>query len=658
MIENNSKNILDELVVVKRSGQRVEFNSTKIVVAIKKAFDQVRPINSEAGINKIYADVLNFISDNYVDRKTINVEDIQDIIETKLKENNYNDIYEAFSDYRIRRATSRKIFGLRQQHKFAKAIERIGDFKKDSTPNEILLDFSKTISCEFTKAFVLDNKYVRSHEEGNIYIHNLDYFNLGKLSSTHPIFSKDVTNNFPTDLIIDALNIKLEIDGEICIDSLDYLLIPYLNKIFKQNLKENLNKYFGISGYLEYINLKKIEEIIDKQNSIYFESNLFDNFILNKKVEEIYDLAYSDSINHIKAVLYESINILLKNLNSNYLENRKYSISLGGNNSLDGYLINDIYLDVLNNLDRLENLTTIFKIETKSDIKLLNKISSLVVKGKNIAIANVNTSYNTNSVEYFSNGKRVYDNYVYEENSSNGRMIVASVSVNMGRLGFKYENKDIKDFYLALDGWMEMAKNCLVNIFEIIGDKSRENYQILFNGNIIDDEKLDSGQKIRKIIKKGTLNLELAGLSECVMNLEKDDTKRKQLLIDIIKFAKDKCIKYSKETKMNFIVSETSKNRPLKKLMELDKAIYGIRKKITDKERYSRIDSLFDFKGNKDEDYSYIGKYQKLLSGGCLTKVVLPKNVKEKDILNIINYLLNNDIGFVKFGGVNYNYDN
>ena len=287
MIDDSSINVFKELTVVKRSGQRVEFNSTKIVVAIKKAFDQVRPINSEAAINRVYADVLNFINTTYTDRKTINVEDIQDIIETKLKENGCSDVYAAFSDYRIRRATSRKIFGIRQQHKFNKAIERLGDFKKDSTPNEILLDFSKTISCEYTKAFVLDNKYVRSHEEGNLYIHNLDYFNLGKLSSTHPILVKEISENFPNDLIFNVLNTKLEIDGEICIDSLDYLLVPFINEQFKENLKKELNKCFEIFGYLEYVNAKKIEEIIDKQSSIYFESSLFDNFILNKKVEEI-----------------------------------------------------------------------------------------------------------------------------------------------------------------------------------------------------------------------------------------------------------------------------------------------------------------------------------------------------------------------------------
>lgn len=658
MIVENENKILKDLVVVKRSGQRVEFNGTKIVVAIKKAFDQVRPTNSEKEINKIYAEVLNFIKNNYTDRKTINVEDIQDIIETKLKENGCIDIYKAFSDYRIRRATSRKIFGLRQQHKFAKAIERLGDFKKDSSPNEILLDFSKTISCEYTKAFVLDNKYLRSHEEGNLYIHNLDYFNLGKLSSTHPIFEKNIDDAFPNSLVLSALNTKLEIDGEICIDSIDYLLIPFVNSQFKKHLKNNLTKYLEIVGHLEYINLKKIEEIIDKQSSIYFENSLFDNFILNKKVEEIFTLAYNNSLDSIKEILNNSIETLLKSLNNNYLENKKYSISLGGNSSLDGELICNIYLDILGRIDRLDNLTTIYKIEKNSNKKLLNKVSSLIIEHKNISLCNTSSSYNANNVEYFSNGHRVFDNYVYEEKESNGRMIVAAISINMGRLGFKYENKDIKDFYLAFDGWMEMAKNCLVNIFEIIGDKSKDNYQILFNGNIIDDEKLESGQKIRKIIKKGVLNLELAGLKECILTLEKDDKKQKDLLIDILKYAKEKCLKYSKETKMNFIVSETCKYRPLKKLMELDKSIYGIRKGITDSDCYSRIDSLFDFQNNKEDDFSYMGKYQQLLTGGNLFKFNLTKSTKPKDVLKIIDYILEYDIGFVKFNNSGYSYGN
>ena len=69
---------LKDLVVVKRSGQRVDFNSNKIALAIKKAFDQTNIENKEKKINIIYEDVLQYINATYEERKTINVEDIQD----------------------------------------------------------------------------------------------------------------------------------------------------------------------------------------------------------------------------------------------------------------------------------------------------------------------------------------------------------------------------------------------------------------------------------------------------------------------------------------------------------------------------------------------------------------------------------------------------
>ena len=645
-------NILDNLIVVKRSGQRVEFNSTKIVVAIKKAFDQVIPYNSEKQVNKTYEDVLIFINNNYADRKTINVEDIQDIIETKLKENGYYDVYSTFSDYRARRANSRKMFVLKQQHKFARSIERIIDHNKENnglTPNDLLLDFGKTISCEYTKAFVLDNKFVRAHEEGNIYIHNLDYFNLGKLSSAHLIFEHGIDDFFLSNLVFNAINAKSEIDGEVCIDALDDLSIPFLNKKFKERFKENLYNYLMVAGTLEYINFKKIEELTDKQSSIYFNDNLFESFILNKKQEEIFKLAYDNSMKYVSELLKQAFETLLNKLNNTHQENKKYSISIGSNNTFDGKFITDSYLDVIGKMSRLDNVVSILKI---GDNNLENHLLDLITTNKNVAIAFTNASYNIDSkscVEYFGNGKRIFENYVYEDKTSKGRMIVSSVSINMGRLGFKYVGKNRKEFYLELDEWLDLSKNCLTTIFEIIGDKNKENYQVLFNNNIQDDDKLECGQKIRKIIKKGVLNLELAGLSECVLNLEQDLVKQKELLEEIIKYVNDKCHKYTSETKMNFVVSETSKHRPLIKLMELDKSIYGIKKGITDKSHYSRIDNMFEFESCLEEDLKYIGKYQKLLTGGNLVKIKLSKSIKIKELTNLINLAKENDVGFIKF---------
>lgn len=645
--------VLSDLVVVKRSGQRVSFNGTKIAIAIKKAFDNVDVDISLKKVNKVYEDVLCYIKNNYATRKTINVEDIQDIIETKLKENKFYDVYQAFSDYRIKRAASRKAFSIKQQHKFVRAIERIINENKSviGKPNDILLDFGKTISCEYTKAYVLDNKFVRAHDDGSIYIHNLDYFNLGNLSSTHLKFDNVINNNFPLDLIQMAINAKSEIDGEITLSKFDYILVPELISRFKSELKNAIEAYLNIEGFCEYVDVSKIEELIDKENTLNINIGVFDSILLNKRVRELIVLAYNASYKKTIEWLSAGIKQLLLHLNNNFQENKKYSISLGTNDSYEGNLINNCYVKQLLEVDYLENLTTIFKIRKNNNMELYNKIVETIESGKNVALSFVESSYNDdaeNEVEYFSNGRRIFENELYDSRSSIGRMIVASVSVNMGRLGFEYKNKNLKDFYLEFDGMLELAKNVLLSIFENMGNKYKENYRFVFNNNILDDDKLENGQKIRKILKKGALNIELVGLFECVINLEEDLAKQKELLLKILKFANEKVSKFIDESRLNFIISETSKSRPLKKLMDLDKAIYGIKKGVSDKPNYSRIDRLFNYKDDINNDFKYIGKYQKMLSGGCLIEIELPKNISCNKISDMINLAIDSDIGFLK----------
>lgn len=650
--------ILNELVVVKRSGQRVGFNSAKIAIAIKKAFDQVMPTNQGKNINKVYEDVLLYITENYSDRKTINVEDIQDIIETKLKDNKFKDVYQAFSDYRIRRAASRQAFGIKQQHKFTKAIERIVNDNRENKyaldkPDDILLDFGKTISCEYTKTYVLDNKLVRAHEEGSIYIHNLDYFNLGKLSSTHLMFNNNPDEDFFTDFVSTLTKAKNEIDGEIAVDSLDELIRVVFIKKFKNKYKETLSNYLKITDYLDYINYKKIEDIIDRETTIYFDTDIFSQFILNDKVSRIFRQAYDDTMESVIKILSNLFKNQLINLENNNQENRKYSISIGTNNSYEGLIINNCYLDVISKLNKLNNVYTIFNVTNDYDLDLLTKVATLISEEKNIQIAFVENSYNSKdgiSARYFSTGKRIFENPIYEEYGTTGRMIVSSVSINMARLGFIYEDKNIKDFYQELDSVLELAKNCLTTIFEVIGDKSKENYRVIFNNNILDDDKLEPGQKIRKIIKKGgVLNLELAGIYECVLLLEKNEDKRKKLLEEILKYISKRIEKFTLESKLNFVLSETTKHRPLRKLMELDKAIYGVRKGINDKNNYERIENLFNYKKEISNDFEHISRYQKILSGGQLVKIPLSKNTKVKEILEIIQLAKDKDLGFLKF---------
>ena len=104
------------LKVVKRNGKKVDFDSSKIAMAIKKGFDSVENRDSESpkytdkDIQKVKEKVIKHIEKEYKDAEKIKIEEIQDIIEAELKKNNYEDVYKSFSEYRERRAQSRLVF--------------------------------------------------------------------------------------------------------------------------------------------------------------------------------------------------------------------------------------------------------------------------------------------------------------------------------------------------------------------------------------------------------------------------------------------------------------------------------------------------------------------------------------------------------------------
>ena len=91
----------------------------------------------------------------------------------------YNEVYESFKGYRERRAASRDAFVVKQQHKFVKAIEALGlksaaeeNAKRENAnvdgdgPMGTMLHFGSTVSKEFAKAYLMDSKYARAHDEG------------------------------------------------------------------------------------------------------------------------------------------------------------------------------------------------------------------------------------------------------------------------------------------------------------------------------------------------------------------------------------------------------------------------------------------------------------------------------------------------------------
>ena len=606
-------NILDEIIVVKRSGQRINFNGSKIAVAIKGAFDDVSNDYKLEEVNKVYENVLNYIVENYQTRRTINVEDIQDIIENVLKKQNIK-VYEAFVKYRTRRAESRKVFSLKQQHKFVKVIEKVNNISTLETPNSNLLKYGEIISREYIKSYILDNKYTRLHDEGRIYIHNLSYFNLGYLNHTHLKIESKMDN-----LIKELLDAKTEVNGEIVIDDLDIKLYKYEIKKYKEIFKNKISKYLNIIGLRDYINIKKINEKIDKLEIVNFDINLLDEYLLNDQVKNIINFAYNDSKEEFMNNISEKIENLLITLNKNISINQIYGISVSENDNF----IKNIIINKITYLNRLDNITLLLKIGNNYDIEsiynLLDKNIRLIFNGKN----------------YFTNGLLINDGY--------GKSNISYTSINIARLGIKYKKLN-NEFYKELDDLIELTKNELLFVFETIGDKTKENYSILFNSNILDDEKLEENQKVRKVIKNGTLNINLVGLLECSYIIDKENSSK--IITKIISYIKNKVDNISKETKLNFTLSSIHDNS-CKELLILDKTIYGLIDKITKKDFYQNISLINDL-----TDLKIITEYNKYLNGGNLVYLKV-NNITIKRLREVIDECIKNNIGILELRCVN-----
>lgn len=624
----------EDLIVVKRSGQRVEFNSLKIAVAIKNAFDSTPSNYSNNDINKVYDDTLSYIYNNYKDRKTINVEDIQDVIELTLKRDSYNDIYDSFSGYRLRRSESRKSFSVKQQHKFVKAIEKIGCVDiSNYKVGENLEKFGSIISSEYTKSYILDNKYVRAFEEGKIYIHNFLYFHLGYFSNT----SLDIRKLADKDeFLFDILNIlvrsKEEVKGEVSINGFDDILSKYYVDKFKKIFIKKLVDTLSLLGFIDLVNIKKIEDRIFKELSVVIildnYRDLFVNDVLFNILENIYDM----SIMEVFDYMLLNIKKILMLLNDSYRENNFYSISIGNNKTYEGNIIKNIILDLIDEMDYLENICIVYKVCELSDI---DNIVKLIYEGKNMKLNILDKENNNNyDVEYFSDGTRIYEN-IYSDSISIGRMNVANTSINMARLGFIHKSLN-KEFYNGLDNLIEFTKNELLIVYENMGNKIKNNYNYLFDGNIFDDEKLDYGQKIRKVIKNGTLNINLVGLYECALMIDKDKTR--EIMLKIIKYINKKIILLSIDNKLNFTLSAIV-NDASYELMDLDKAIYGVIKGINDNDFYRNV--------MVDCSIEELNLYQKMFNGGCILEIKLKDKFSLEKIRESIIELVDNYVGIV-----------
>ena len=716
------RDFFNDIVVVKRSGQRVNFNPTKVAIAIKKGFDSVYEDYDEKNVNKVKEKVLDYIEKEYKDRKTIGVEDIQDVIEEVLKKQKYDEVYESYKGYRERRAASREAFVVKQQHKFVKAIESLGlktaaeeNAKRENAnvdgdgPMGTMLHFGSTVSKEFAKAYLMDTKYARAHDEGAIHIHDLDFWAMGTTTCTQIDLNKLFKNGFSTGHgysrtpnsissygALAAIAIQAnqnEQHGGQSIPAFDYYMAPGVLKTFKKEFKQELSEVLEIEGFKDFINFDKVVETIDKLSSIEFDLSVFEDLTKDsKKVNELIKFAYDSAIKRTDRATFQTMEAFIHNLNTMHSRAGAQvpfsSVNFGTDTSPEGRMVIKNYLlatdEGLGHGETPIFPISIFKVkeginynEKDPSYDLFRLACRVSAKRLFPNFSFLDSSFNkpflvpgdyTTEVGYMGCRTRVLAN-VCGPAVTPGRGNLSFTSINLPRLGIKYgialgerTKADMKGFYKELDETMDLVKGQLLQRFECQCSKTKANFKFLLGSHVwLNSEKLEGNTKIRTFLKHGTLSIGFIGLAETLKALvgehHGESDKAQKLGLEIVKHMREKCDEYTQEYNLNFTCLATPAEGLSGRFVAIDRSIYGKIKGITDRDYYTNSFHVpVYYKTTVKHKMEIEGKYHKYTNAGHISYVELDGDtVNNVDAFeSVVRIMHDNDIGY---GAINHPVD-
>ena len=166
--------------VIKRNGEEVHFDLDKIVNAIKAANNEVDRLHQ---LNDYQIMAIADTISQQIHRMThaVNVEDIQDMVETGIMEMRGYEVAQKYVRYRYKRELSRK--SNTTDNGILALIDHMNEEVKqeNSNKNPVINSTQRDymageVSKDLTRRVLLPEDIVKAHEEGIIHFHDSDYF--------------------------------------------------------------------------------------------------------------------------------------------------------------------------------------------------------------------------------------------------------------------------------------------------------------------------------------------------------------------------------------------------------------------------------------------------------------------------------------------------
>lgn len=232
--------------IIKRNGEEVTFNKAKIVAAISKANKTVKE-DEQLSKDKI-DEIANEIEKHAIEfGKTLSVEDIQNVVETKIQEAGAYHVAKHYIKYRYEREKVREEKALMEKLTASNTQNQNANVDEHSFGGRM----GETLSL-ITKKYALEHlvskKAARNHNNNEIYIHDLDHYGVGDHNCLSIPFDKLLAEGFntrqcdvrPAGSINTAMQLvavifqlqSLQQFGGVSATHLDWTMVPYVRLSF------------------------------------------------------------------------------------------------------------------------------------------------------------------------------------------------------------------------------------------------------------------------------------------------------------------------------------------------------------------------------------------------------------------------------------------
>ena len=638
--------------VIKRDGKVVDFDQSKIKIAIEKANKEVKP--RERATKEEINQIISYIEE--LDKKRILVEDIQDIIEEQLMTFGKYILAKKYITYRYTRELVRKSNTTDQSIK--ELIDGESDYWNNENSNKnarvvtTQRDYLAGItSTDITRRFLLPEDVVKAHDEGIIHFHDADYFAQNALTNCELINLEDMLQN---GTIMNGVMIKkphrfltaMTIATQIIlgVTSSTYggatvsitHLAPFVRSSYDRYYKKYKQRGLSEKQCKEYAEQDTKKEISDGVQTFNYQVNSMTN--TNGQAPFLSVCMYLGETDEYKQELAMIIEEFLKQRIEGFKNEKGVYITPAFPKLL--YVLEE------DNIHKDSKYWYLTELAAKCTAKRLvpDYISEKKMKEYKI-------DKNGNGNCYPCMGCRSFlTPYVDPETNKPkyyGRFNQGVVTINLVDVALS-SKQDEEKFWKIFDERLELCHKALQIRHERLSKVTSDVAPILWQHGAL--ARLKKGESIHKLLHDGysTISLGYAGLYECVKymtgNSHTDNGIGEEFALKVMQKLNDKCKEWKEAEKIDYSVYGTPIESTTYKFAKCLRKRFGTIEGITDR---SYITNSYHVPVFEDIDaFSKLkleSKFQKLSPGGAISYVETPNLQNNLEVvLQIIHFIYDN----------------